>query len=91
MSSLKKKDIGEDKLTKIRASMNIATKIRGQTMRDGGFRPGYARIPRHQRTSRPAKGASGPTMLPPLKNLKFSGRGIEQVDGVLAGKQNHVQ
>jgi L-glyceraldehyde 3-phosphate reductase len=82
---LKKKDIGEDKLSKIRALNEIA-KQRGQTLAEMAV----AWVLRDPRVTSALVGTSKVSQVDDnvaaLKNLKFSGEELSKIDGVLAGK-----
>ncbi|MGB6386757.1 MAG: L-glyceraldehyde 3-phosphate reductase [Terriglobales bacterium] len=82
---LKKKDIGEDKLTKIRALNEIA-KQRGQTL--AGM--AVAWVLRDPRVTSALVGTSKVSQVDDnvaaLKNLKFSADELREIDGVLSGK-----
>jgi len=83
---LKKKDIGEDKLTKIRALNEIA-KQRGQTLAEMAL----AWVLRDPRVTSALVGTSKVSQVDDnvaaLKNLKFSAEELRLIDGVLAGKK----
>jgi L-glyceraldehyde 3-phosphate reductase len=83
---LKKKDIGEDKLTKIRALSEIA-KQRGQTLAEMAV----AWVLRDPRVTSALVGTSKVSQVDDnvvaLKNLKFSAEELSKIDSVLAGKQ----
>ncbi len=83
---LKKKDIGEDKLTKIRALNEIA-KQRGQTLAEMAL----AWVLRDPRVTSALVGTSKVSQVDDnvaaLKNLKFSAEELRKIDGVLAGKK----
>ena len=83
---LKKKDIGEDKLAKIRALNEIAAQ-RGQTLAEMAV----AWVLRDPRVTSALVGTSKVSQIDDnvaaLKNLKFSADELRQIDGVLAGKQ----
>jgi len=82
---LKKKDIGEDKLVKIRALNEIA-KQRGQTLAEMAV----AWVLRDPRVTSALVGTSKVSQVddnvPALKNLKFSAQELLMIDAVLAGK-----
>jgi L-glyceraldehyde 3-phosphate reductase len=82
---LKKKDIGEDKLTKIRALNEIA-KQRGQTLAEMAV----AWVLRDLRVTSALVGTSKVSQVDDnvaaLKNLTFSAEELRQIDGVLSGK-----
>jgi L-glyceraldehyde 3-phosphate reductase len=84
---LKKNDIGEDKLTKIRALNEIA-KQRGQTMAEMAV----AWVLRDPRVTSALVGTSKVSQVDDnvaaLKNLRFSAEELTKIDGVLAGKQS---
>ncbi len=84
---LKKKDIGEDKLTKIRALHEIAAQ-RGQTLAEMAV----AWVLRDPRVTSALVGASKVSQVDDnvaaLKNLKFSAEELDKIDGILAGKQS---
>jgi L-glyceraldehyde 3-phosphate reductase len=81
---LKKKDIGEDKLTKIRALNEIARQ-RGQTLAEMAV----AWVLRDPRVTSALVGASKVAQVDDnvgaLKNLKFTAEELQKIDGVLAG------
>jgi L-glyceraldehyde 3-phosphate reductase len=83
---LKKKDIGEDKLAKIRALNEIA-KQRGQTLAEMAV----AWVLRDPRVTSALVGTSKVSQVDDnvaaLKNLKFSVEELTKIVGVLAGKQ----
>jgi L-glyceraldehyde 3-phosphate reductase len=83
---LKKKDIGEDKLAKIRALNEIAAQ-RGQTLAEMAV----AWVLRDPRVTSALVGASKVSQVDDnvaaLKNLKFSAEELQKIDGVLAGKK----
>jgi L-glyceraldehyde 3-phosphate reductase len=83
---LKKKDIGEDKLSKIRALNEIA-KQRGQTLAEMAV----AWVLRDPRVTSALVGTSKVSQVDDnvaaLKNLKFSAEELRKIDGALAGKQ----
>jgi L-glyceraldehyde 3-phosphate reductase len=83
---LKKTDIGEDKLSKIRALNKIA-KERGQTLAEMAV----AWVLRDPRVTSALVGTSKVSQVDDnvaaLKNLKFSAEELRQVDAVLNGKQ----
>jgi L-glyceraldehyde 3-phosphate reductase len=82
---LKKKDIGEDKLAKIRALNEIA-KQRGQTLAEMAV----AWVLRDPRVTSALVGTSKVSQVDDnvaaLKNLKFSAEELRKIDGALAGK-----
>jgi len=82
---LKKKDIGEDKLSRIRALNEIA-KQRGQTLAEMAV----AWVLRDPRVTSALVGTSKVSQVDDnvaaLKNLKFSPEELSKIDGVLAGK-----
>jgi L-glyceraldehyde 3-phosphate reductase len=82
---LKKKDIGEDKLVKIRALNEIA-KQRGQTLAEMAV----AWVLRDPRVTSALVGTSKVSQVDDnvaaLKNLKFSAQELLMIDAVLAGK-----
>jgi L-glyceraldehyde 3-phosphate reductase len=84
--SLKKKDIGEDNLAKIRALNEIA-KQRGQTLAEMAV----AWVLRDPRVTSALVGTSKVSQVDDnvaaLKNLKFSAEELGRIDGALAGKQ----
>jgi L-glyceraldehyde 3-phosphate reductase len=84
---LKKKDIGEDKLAKIRALNEIATQ-RGQTLAEMAV----AWVLRDPRVTSALVGTSKVSQVDDnvagLKNLKFSAEELKQIDYTLAGKQS---
>ncbi|MGZ7103250.1 MAG: aldo/keto reductase, partial [Candidatus Angelobacter sp.] len=83
---LKKKDIGEDKLAKVRALNEIA-KQRGQTLAEMAV----AWVLRDPRVTSALVGTSKVSQVDDnvaaLKNLKFSAEELHKIDGVLAGKK----
>jgi L-glyceraldehyde 3-phosphate reductase len=83
--ALKKKDIGEDKLTKIRALNKIAAE-RGQTLAEMAV----AWVLRDPRVTSALVGTSKVSQVndnvAALKNLKFSAEELGKIDKVLAGK-----
>jgi L-glyceraldehyde 3-phosphate reductase len=83
---LKKKDIGEDKLAKIRALNEIAAQ-RGQTLAEMAV----AWVLRDPRVTSALVGTSKVSQVDDnvaaLKNLKFSADELRKIDGALAGKQ----
>jgi L-glyceraldehyde 3-phosphate reductase len=83
---LKKKDIGEDKLAKVRALNEIA-KQRGQTLAEMAV----AWVLRDPRVTSALVGTSKVSQVDDnvaaLKNLKFSAEELRKIDGALAGKQ----
>jgi L-glyceraldehyde 3-phosphate reductase len=83
---LKKKDIGEAMLTKVRALNEIA-KQRGQTLAEMAV----AWVLRDPRVTSALVGTSKVSQVDDnvaaLKNLKFSSEELEKIDGVLAGTQ----
>lgn len=83
---LKKKDIGEDKLAKIRALNEIA-KQRGQTLAEMAV----AWVLRDPRVTSALVGTSKVSQMDDnvaaLKNLKFSTEELQKIDGILAGKK----
>ncbi len=83
---LKKKDIGEDKLAKIRALNEIA-KQRGQTLAEMAV----AWVLRDPRVTSALVGTSKVSQVDDnvaaLKNLKFSAEELRKIDGALTGKQ----
>jgi L-glyceraldehyde 3-phosphate reductase len=83
---LKKKDIGEDKLTKIRGLNEIA-KQRGQSLAEMAV----AWVLRDPRVTSALVGTSKVSQVDDnvaaLKNLKFSAEELRKIDGVLAGKK----
>jgi L-glyceraldehyde 3-phosphate reductase len=82
---LKKKDVGEDKLAKVRALNEIAGQ-RGQTLAEMAV----AWVLRDPRVTSALVGASKVSQVDDnvaaLKNLKFSAEELSRIDGVLAGK-----
>jgi L-glyceraldehyde 3-phosphate reductase len=82
---LKKKDIGENKLTKIRA-LNKVAKQRGQTLAEMAV----AWVLRDPRVTSALIGASKVSQVDDnvaaLKNLKFSAEELKKIDGILATK-----
>ena len=83
---LKKKDIGEDKLSKIRALNGIA-KQRGQTLAEMAV----AWVLRDPRVTSALVGTSKVSQVDDnvagLKNLKFSAEELKNIDDALAGKR----
>ncbi len=83
---LKKKDLGEDKLAKIRALNDIA-KQRGQSLAEMAV----AWVLRDPRVTSALVGTSKVSQVDDnvaaLKNLKFSAEELRKIDGVLAGKK----
>ncbi len=83
---LKKKDIGEDKLARIRALNEIA-KRRGQTLAEMAV----AWVLRDPRVTSALVGTSKVSQVDDnvaaLKNLKFSEEELRKIEGVLSGKQ----
>jgi L-glyceraldehyde 3-phosphate reductase len=83
---LKKKDIGEDRLSRIRALNEIA-KQRGQTLAEMAV----AWVLRDPRVTSALVGTSKVSQVDDnvaaLKNLKFSAEELRKIDGALAGKQ----
>jgi L-glyceraldehyde 3-phosphate reductase len=83
---LKKKDIGEDKLAKVRVLNEIA-KQRGQTLAEMAV----AWVLRDPRVTSALVGTSKVSQVDDnvaaLKNLKFSAEELRKIDGALAGKQ----
>ena len=83
---LKKKDIGEDRLSKIRALNEIA-KQRGQTLAEMAV----AWVLRDPLVTSALVGTSKVSQVDDnvaaLKNLKFSAEELRKIDGALAGKQ----
>jgi L-glyceraldehyde 3-phosphate reductase len=83
---LKKKDIGEAKLTKIRA-LNKVAKHRGQTLAEMAV----AWVLRDPRVTSALVGTSKVSQVDDnvaaLKNLKFSAEELAKIDAILAGKQ----
>jgi L-glyceraldehyde 3-phosphate reductase len=83
---LKKKDIGEDKLARIRALNEIALQ-RSQTLAEMAV----AWVLRDPRVTSALVGTSKVLQVDDnvaaLKNLKFSDEELNKIDGVLAGKQ----
>ncbi len=83
---LKKKDIGEDKLSKIRALNQIAAQ-RGQTLAEMAV----AWVLRDPRVTSALVGTSKVSQVEDnvaaLKNLKFSAEELRKIDGILADKQ----
>ncbi|MGA9506545.1 MAG: L-glyceraldehyde 3-phosphate reductase [Terriglobales bacterium] len=81
---LKKKDVGEDKLTKIR-SLNEIAKQRGQTLAEMAV----AWVLRDPRVTSALVGTSKVSQVDDnvaaLKNLKFSAEELSKIDGLLAG------
>jgi L-glyceraldehyde 3-phosphate reductase len=84
---LKQKDIGEDKLAKVRALNEIAEQ-RGQTLAEMAV----AWVLRDPRVTSALVGTSKVSQVDDnvaaLKNLKFSAEELRKIDGVLAGKQS---
>ncbi|MFI5095867.1 MAG: L-glyceraldehyde 3-phosphate reductase [Candidatus Acidiferrales bacterium] len=82
---LKKKDIGEDKLAKVRA-LNAIAGQRGQTLAEMAV----AWVLRDPRVTSALVGTSKVSQVDDnvaaLKNLKFSAEELRKIDGVLAGK-----
>ena len=82
---LKKKDIGEDRLAKVRALNEIAAQ-RGQTLAEMAV----AWVLRDPRVTSALVGTSKVSQVDDnvaaLKNLKFSAEELLKIDGVLAGK-----
>jgi len=83
---LKKKDIGEDKLAKVR-ELNEIAKQRGQTLAEMAV----AWVLRDPRVTSALVGTSKVSQVDDnvaaLKNLKFSAEELRKIDGALAGKQ----
>ena len=83
---LKKKDIGEDKLAKIRALNEIAKQRRGQTLAEMAV----AWVLRDPRVTSALVGTSKVSQVDDnvaaLKNLKFSAEEFSRIDSILAGK-----
>jgi len=83
---LKKKDIGEDKLAKVRA-LNKLSQNRGQTLAEMAV----AWVLRDPRVTSALVGTSKVSQLDDnvaaLKNLKFSGEELSKIDNILSGKQ----
>ena len=83
---LKKKDIGEDKLAKIRGLNEIA-KQRGQSLAEMAV----AWVLRDPRVTSALVGTSKVSQVDDnvaaLKNLKFSAEELRKIDGILAGKK----
>jgi L-glyceraldehyde 3-phosphate reductase len=83
---LKKKDIGEDKLAKIRALNEIA-KQRGQTLAEMAV----AWVLRDPRVTSALVGTSKVSQVDDnvaaLKNLKFSAEELRKIDGAIANQQ----
>ncbi len=83
---LKKQDVGEDKLAKVRALNEIA-KQRGQTLAEMAV----AWVLRDPRVTSALVGTSKVSQVDDnvaaLKNLKFSAGELRKIDGVLAAKQ----
>ncbi len=83
---LKKKDIGEDRLAKVRALNEIAAQ-RGQTLAEMAV----AWVLRDPRVTSALVGTSKVSQVDDnvaaLKNLKFSAEELHKIDGVLAGRQ----
>src|ERR1700736_4513678 len=84
---LKKKDIGEATLAKVRALNEIAAQ-RGQTLAEMAV----AWVLRDPRVTSALVGASKVSQVDDnvaaLKNLKFSAEELRKIDGILAGKQS---
>ena len=84
---LKKKDIGEATLAKVRALNEIAAQ-RGQTLAEMAV----AWVLRHPRVTSALVGTSKVSQVDDnvaaLKNLKFSAEELRKIDGILAGKQS---
>jgi L-glyceraldehyde 3-phosphate reductase len=84
-SYLKKKDIGEDKLTRIR-DLNKVAKQRGQTLAEMAV----AWVLRDPRVTSALIGASKVSQVADnvaaLKNLKFSAEELKKIDSILAAK-----
>ena len=84
---LKKKDIGEDKLAKIRA-LERNRRQRGQTLAEMAV----AWVLRDPRVTSALVGTSKVSQVDDnvaaLKNLKFSAEELRKIDGILAGKQS---
>jgi L-glyceraldehyde 3-phosphate reductase len=84
-SYLKKKDIGEDKLTRIR-DLNKVAKQRGQTLAEMAV----AWVLRDPRVTSALIGASKVSQVDDnvaaLKNLKFSAEELKKIDSILAAK-----
>ena len=84
---LKKKDIGEAALAKVRALNEIAAQ-RGQTLAEMAV----AWVLRHPRVTSALVGTSKVSQVDDnvaaLKNLKFSAEELRKIDGILAGKQS---
>jgi L-glyceraldehyde 3-phosphate reductase len=84
-SYLKKKDIGKDKLTRIRA-LNKVAKQRGQTLAEMAV----AWVLRDPRVTSALIGASKVSQVADnvaaLKNLKFSAEELKKIDSILAAK-----
>jgi L-glyceraldehyde 3-phosphate reductase len=82
---LKKNDLGEDKLAKVRALNDIARE-RGQTLAEMAV----AWVLRDPRVTSALVGASKVAQVDDnvaaLKNLKFSAEELGQIDGILAGR-----
>ena len=82
---LKKKDIGEDKLTKIR-TLNKIAKQRGQTLAEMAV----AWVLRDPRVTSALVGTSKVSQVDDnvaaLNNLKFSAEELKKIDAILAGK-----
>ncbi len=83
---LKKKDVGEDKLAKVRALNEIAAQ-RGQTLAEMAV----AWVLRDPRVTSALVGTSKVSQVDDnvaaLKNLEFTIEELRQIDGILAGKQ----
>jgi L-glyceraldehyde 3-phosphate reductase len=83
---LKKKDIGEDKLAKVR-ELNEIAKQRGQTLAEMAV----AWVLRDPRVTSALVGTSKVSQVDDnvaaLKNLKFSAEELRKIDGALTGKQ----
>jgi len=84
---LKKKDIGEPTLAKVRALSEIAAR-RGQTLAEMAV----AWVLRDPRVTSALVGTSKVSQVDDnvaaLKNLKFSAEELRKIDGILAGKQS---
>ena len=82
---LKKKDIGEDKLAKVRA-LNKISQSRGQTLAEMAV----AWVLRDPRVTSALVGTSKVAQLDDnvaaLKNLKFSAEELSKIDNILGGK-----
>jgi L-glyceraldehyde 3-phosphate reductase len=82
---LKKKDIGEDKLAKVRA-LNKISQSRGQTLAEMAV----AWVLRDPRVTSALVGTSKVSQLDDnvaaLKNLKFSAEELSKIDNILSGK-----